>query len=373
MMTEVLPSVSLRQAETRRSIDSLQVLRGFAAVAVAVYHAQIIMAQPDYIGVSLLGGIATKGWLGVNFFFTLSGFLICYAHFADIGQPARWRRYAWRRFSRVYPVYWVYLTAYVTAAAIGIGHPDFSWEPLNLLASYSLVLLVPTPSLPLQPAWTLFYEVGFYIAFSSLILSRKAGLVVIAAWFVAVVINGLIFHNTAFGPLHAWNLYFLVGCGVFFAYRHLPHKFGRPILIGGIALLAIELALGIVDDHLGTADKRPWVLVALAFPFAAILLGTILTELRTSWRAPAFLMLLGNASYSIYLVHSPVLSVLAAIANRIPAAYANPWMIYGLLVVFSVAAGLASHLIVERPLLAGIRKLQALRRTPTRVHMASDS
>lgn len=357
-MTETAaPATAPVHAEPRREIGSLQVLRGFAAIAVAFYHAQIIMAQPEYGGITLLQGIATKGWLGVNFFFVLSGFVICYAHFGDIGKPQRWARYAWRRFSRVYPAYWVYLTAYIGAAAIGIGHPDFSWEPLNLLTSYALVLITPVPSLPLQPAWTLFYEVGFYILFSTLILNRRLGMAVMATWLTAVIIYSLILGHTGFGQLHAWNLYFLFGCMAFLAYRRLPGALGLPILGVGLAIFLAELSLGLVDDHLGTADKRPLMLLALATPFALILLGTIMLEIRMHWRAPALLKLLGNASYSIYLVHSPVLSVIAGIANRLPAVHQHPWLLYIAMVLLSVAAGLFAHLFVERPLLEGVRRL----------------
>lgn len=345
----------------RQALDSLQVLRGFAAIAVAFYHAQIILAQPEYFNTVLFHGIATKGWLGVNFFFVLSGFIICYAHFSDIGRPDRWKRYAWRRFSRVYPVYWVYLSAYIAAAAIGIGHPDFSWNPLDMLAAYSLLLVKPAPSLPLQPAWTLIYEVNFYILFSILILNRRLGTAVAALWCGAVLLNSILLGHTALGPLHAWNLYFLAGCLVFLAYRRMEGKPGLPWLVAGLALFALELALGIVDDHLGTADKRPLVLVALAFPFALIMLGTILLERRGTRLSSRLLMLLGNASYSIYLVHSPALSVLAGIARRFPAAHAHPYLLYALLILLSVLAGVMAHMIVERPLVELARKLSARR------------
>jgi peptidoglycan/LPS O-acetylase OafA/YrhL len=49
-------------------------MRGLAAVAVAVFHAHVILARPEYGGFTILPGLATKGWLGVNFFFELSGF-----------------------------------------------------------------------------------------------------------------------------------------------------------------------------------------------------------------------------------------------------------------------------------------------------------
>ncbi len=45
-----------------------------------------------------MGGLANKGWLGVYFFFVLSGFIILFAHWKDLGRPGQLKRYAWRRF-----------------------------------------------------------------------------------------------------------------------------------------------------------------------------------------------------------------------------------------------------------------------------------
>jgi len=50
--------------------------------------------------------VAQFGHAGVDFFFVLSGFIIFFVHGKDIGKPSRLPHYVWRRFIRIYPVYW---------------------------------------------------------------------------------------------------------------------------------------------------------------------------------------------------------------------------------------------------------------------------
>ena len=356
---ECPPSAPL--VEPRRQISSLQVLRGFAAIAVAFYHAQIIMAQPEYGGITLLQGIATKGWLGVNFFFVLSGFIISYAHHNDIGKPDRVGKYAWRRFARVYPVYWIYLTGYICAAALGIGNPDFSWDLEHLLSAYSLIPMTWAPSIPLQPAWTLFFEIGFYLVFACIILNRIFGLTVITIWVLAIGYTSFILGQNDFWPLHVWNIYFLVGIGTHLAYRKTPTHWWPMILAAGVITLIAMLGLGLIDDHLGKAIKKPLAILALAIPFAMILLGVILLEGATGWQAPKSLMFLGNASYSIYLIHSPVLSVLAALSHNFISINVHPLLLYSAFVTLSVAAGAIAHLVIEQPIINALNKAKARR------------
>lgn len=76
----------------------------------------------------------------------LSGFIILMAHHNDIGRPERFSAYVTKRIIRVYPAYWVYLTGFIAAAAVGLGYPDFSWNPRNLLTAYLLVPLASDTS-----------------------------------------------------------------------------------------------------------------------------------------------------------------------------------------------------------------------------------
>ena len=141
-------STNVPSASSGSSIQSVQVMRGLAAISVVAFHTSLIMAQPEYGGLRSFEWITSCGWFGVNFFFVLSGFIIFFAHAKDIGRPGRLTAYLWRRFSRVYPAYWVFLTLFIFAALAGVGKINFvvSWG--DLLSSYTLLRWVKYPSIP---------------------------------------------------------------------------------------------------------------------------------------------------------------------------------------------------------------------------------
>ncbi len=81
--------ISVTQKTSRQPFQSIQAMRGLAAMSVAAHHTSLIMAESKYGGVSAFEAVTSKGWIGVNFFFVLSGFIIFLAHSKDINRPAR--------------------------------------------------------------------------------------------------------------------------------------------------------------------------------------------------------------------------------------------------------------------------------------------
>ena len=96
-------SVSNTQSGSKFAL--IEALRGLAATAVVFYHTA--RHTDKAYGTPLLRQIFQFGHAGVDLFFVLSGFIILFVHFRDIGQPGRLSYYANRRFTRVMPTYWV--------------------------------------------------------------------------------------------------------------------------------------------------------------------------------------------------------------------------------------------------------------------------
>lgn len=335
-----------------KRVDSVQVMRGLAALAVVFYHVYIILRQPEYGGNEILPGLARHGLLGVNFFFILSGFIILLAHKKDLGRPDRLPRYFYRRGVRLYPVYWIFLTAYVVAAGVGLGYPDFSWEPSKLLSAYALIDFAPPYSLPLKVAWTLLYEVRFYLFFAVMIYSVRAGIALFTVWMIAVLVAYFMGVRDAWNFLSPWNVYFVFGMGVYLLLQRLDGRAGIPILLVGMAMVGIYMAnFSLTMSEL--KGEFEYVLFWLAPAFSCIILGMVLVERQFNLPMPKFLMFLGDASYSIYLVHSAVISVLALVARKLGLVETvNANLLFVGLFVISSACGSIAHLLVERPLAA---------------------
>jgi len=347
-----------------RSLNSLQVLRGVAATMVVFYHTYLILAQPEYIGQEIFGGVASRGWLGVNLFFVLSGFIILHAHSKDIGRPEAIKNYAIKRFIRVYPIYWVFMIAYMLAASAGLGYPNFEWSTVNLISAFTLIKFAEPLTLPLRVAWTLFYEITFYAMFVLFLINRKLAIAAFSAWAVVILISVFLFDKRDMGLLNVWNLYFPAGMLAYLGFRYLSPRLGPAVLLAGIVLLGVMAATDL-GARATLAGNYPTSLLALALPCIMIILGATLWERQARWNTPRVLNLLGEASFSIYLVHSGVLSLAAILYVKLQLTFISPVACFFLAAGASVVAGVIAHLLIEIPVLERLRRF-LLKRTQHR-------
>ncbi len=173
------PAAKPASHEGRIKLESIEAGRGLAAIAVVLYHASRHVNAA--YGAPLLASTFQFGHAGVDFFFVISGFIILFVHYGDVGQPARLNHYLERRFTRVLPTYWVALGLTVLLSLAG-GHA----LPRFVDAVWSVFLLPSHREPILGIAWTLQYEIAFYAVFAVLIANRFVGLAIMAAWFLAV-------------------------------------------------------------------------------------------------------------------------------------------------------------------------------------------
>ncbi len=160
----------------RERLGVLEVGRFVAAATVLLTHYFGEMAHyANAAWSAVLVNIPLPFPLAVEFFFVLSGFFIMSAHYADFGRAGRVPVFWWRRICRIYPMYWVAL-----GVTLLFLHPPAA---LGKLLTLALLLPVPAPEF-VPPAWTLRYEVGFYIVFG-LCLLPYVGRWLLALWVVS--------------------------------------------------------------------------------------------------------------------------------------------------------------------------------------------
>jgi exopolysaccharide production protein ExoZ len=152
-------------------ITSLQVFRGIAALAVVIHHA--VLSTDAFVGVlpPQVDSFLRMGYLGVDFFFVLSGFIIMYAHLDDRPSGLAVRRYAFKRLVRIFPPY---LPLSIGMIALYAALPGFSASGGREFSWVSSLLLLPADQPPaLSVAWTLVHEMQFYTVFLLFFLSRR--------------------------------------------------------------------------------------------------------------------------------------------------------------------------------------------------------
>jgi exopolysaccharide production protein ExoZ len=342
-------------------LQTLQAGRALAAISVAAFHLSITMGVARYGGVPVFAEFTKHGSRGVDFFFVLSGFIILFAHVRDIGKPRAWGEYIYRRFVRLYPIYWLYTAGVVVLLALGFGtQADLPDNFRDWLSSVTLIRF-SDGSPPLPVAWTLFHEVAFYAAFSTLILSRRLGITVLALAACACI---ALYHyplpeeRTPFNVYTAaYNLYFLLGMGAYWLFR----RGGRGVVefaLGAVIFVAALMTMGL-----------PYKLspLLLAFGLALLVAGATKLEHAGSIKVPRFLAFIGNASYTLYLVHLAVEGLLLKIALKTHLyQLVGPQVTYLLVLASTVCAGCAAYALIERPLLAWLHARHKRRLLATR-------
>ncbi|MGZ5201292.1 MAG: acyltransferase family protein [Telluria sp.] len=335
-------------------IKTLQAGRALAAISVAAFHLSLNMGASRYGGTPVFRDVTQYGKHGVDFFFVLSGFIILFAHSRDIGHPSAWGNYLYRRFVRVYPIYWLYTLVFVLVLMVA-GGTDASM-PGNLpdwLTSLTLVRFTPVAP-PLGQAWTLFHEVTFYAVFSVLILNRKLGLLALGAFMVVAFVfypaEAGELPRTAFNVYTSdYNLYFLCGMGAFLLYRKGGN--GPAEALCGAAMAVVALAIA--------ALPVPLARLLLASGLALMLSGLATLETTGRLGIQGWLAFAGDASYSIYLTHINVEGVLLKITARLHAnALLGPHIVFFIVLAATIAAGCLAYVLAERPLLKLLRRGQ---------------
>lgn len=305
----------------RGRLETVQAIRAIAALLVATTHGMgesLKAVTPP--GHSLLSVCVDRGQFGVDLFFVVSGFILAHISYAQLSKPAYAKHFIIRRIARVVPVYWFYLTMMIgiTLALPHVMHTKDDLTVPYVLASYGFFPFprpstgAPEPVLGL--GWTLNYEMYFYIVFCfAIMLFKKDALKALLAYFAVAFLIGQLLQPQSLA-LASWtnDIVFEFGYGILIALafnnRHRP---SRPLAFTMFFLgIAVWLCIGLDPDLSITPGVRLSVYqwrgflwgVPAGLIVASLTLGTSDARIR---QHPGLRSLakLGDASYSLYLVH----------------------------------------------------------------------
>ena len=331
---------------------SIQHLRAAAALMVVAHHAL------EQVG---LGGPRTAFLQGgVDVFFAISGFIIWRT---TATRPTSVGAFLRRRLMRIVPLYWL-LTSVVLAVLLAAPRllQTTRFDPAHVAASYLFVAWPnPAPGVGMRPlmvpGWTLNYELFFYGLFAlALLAPRRQRAAAILVALAALTLLGLTFAGAASPGLRFYTSPLLLefALGVLAAIAVERRRVPPPAACAALAACSVFVlaASGWAGGDLSRFIRLGLPAGALVFALAG------LEARRGAPRWPAALML-GDASYAIYLAHPLVMSALAQAWRRLAPEGAPPELFVLVGVVCGALAGLAVHLWVERPIAA---RLQPARR-----------
>jgi exopolysaccharide production protein ExoZ len=296
-------------------MDSLQVLRAFAASAVVLFHC-------DWTGIASFG---------VELFFVLSGFIICYAAARDPDQ------FFLKRAIRVVPLYWAATLSIICGA---IMLPQLF--PGSVVTTETIVkslFFIPFARADgevyplLFLGWTLNYEMFFYLIFGLSLTISKHKAPVLAAIIIMILVALHPILKTLGVALDFWTkpilLYFVVGIAAYGLW--LKRGYWTQRLSPKVAMVASAMTF-----TLFVIDAPSWFAAHLVIKgFLAVVLLLMLVRLDGFVTWPAWILLLGDASYSLYLLHPYAIEAI----DRLVYPLSSAWMGVTLTLVACALAG----------------------------------
>ena len=342
-------STNMIRSQPHARLDCVQLLRAVAAVAVVTHH------------IRLFG----NGAWGVDLFFVISGFIMCYVT-EDSG-----RRFFAKRIIRVVPLYWtgtlaVFCVALVFPSLLDHTTADFG----DLLKSLFFIPFkkghntVPVLFL----GWTLNYEMLFYLIFSlSMAVSHKRRAMVASALLIGIAIAG------RWVPDHPVPFRF----------------FSRPVIIEfAFGMLCYELFIATAGHRMRSrtiASRLLWTAAGAIF-IACMPLATIFAPFEDPvirWgilaalsfyciiyglsgvRLPLLAVIIGDASYSLYLFHPYVIQIFTKTSPAYSGTGAPAYFMAVLVIVLCCVLSVISYRYLERPVTEYLRKRFVDRSAPS--------
>jgi peptidoglycan/LPS O-acetylase OafA/YrhL len=375
------PARAPRSATDDR-LPALDGLRGLAALLVVVYHSWDA-SRFAAVGGGAVRDVISAGFLAVNFFFVLSGFVLFLPAAKGAGSLGARSAYAVRRIARIVPAYWLALVlALVLFPLLAPAGRTFanSVSPESVFAHFTFTELelrfIPGYEGPLgfvvnHPVWTLAVEMTFYalLPFVALAWFRRPfaalGLTValscgLRIWFAPdeqLLSLPLVYAaDFGFGMTAAW---------LYVRRRDALHRYALALgLIAGAALLVLMVVIGAADPVEVRERVRHSALVSTAAPllFAGV-------ALACAFRPPRLLAgrvarWLGALSYGVYLLHIMVIHFLVNTAGfRHDGSTGAFLAILAVAVPVSLAAAAASYRLLEEPARTRARDWLAARAT----------
>jgi peptidoglycan/LPS O-acetylase OafA/YrhL len=354
--------------------ESLTAWRGIACLSIVIFHSLFngdLSIVPESRTSVALVEILRRFWIGVPLFFVISGYCVLASADRLRHQNAPVKEFFWRRFRRIYPPYWIWLTlagltVYLVETFIQPGF--FRWgmitNPagltpwqwignLTLTETWRSNFTLGVQWMWLSPAWTLAYEEQFYIVVGLMLIATRRFFFQGFALVTLVVVIGTVY--PFWGPkaegtfLDGKWIMFAAGILVYFVVNYsTPHRrFWLCLLLWFGILTALADPRQLLNSRVDEPNQM--YLAAFSFALLAIFLHRRDQQLVNCPVLRPFFYC-GEMCYSIYLVHWPVALVAGGIFKSLGINGTAAILLIGLpgCIIITVSVARIFHVLIER-------------------------
>jgi len=348
--------------KTENKIGIIQAFRGIASLLVVFFHARLYINFSNNLnfGTWLFG----SGAIGVDIFFIISGFIMVYTTQASDGSSKYTMTFFAKRFFRVWPTYFIITVLYFIFVSKDYSASDFMPHLKDLCKSICFIPIAFNDAVGSAPfygyatmpqGWTLNYEMYFYLVLGiSLFFRKYRWIMFFSTMIMALVLLPLIYGvfswdaytdyqlrgiylNLITNPI-IWDFVFGVIIGLLFLSKYFTFKIGSvPLIVLLIAVFLLVLFQYFSGYRGGHGPSRWGGLMAV------FILLVVLYIKNVNIKVPHYLSWLGEISYSLYLVHFPVQTILfqVVINSNYPRFASHPLMFFVTITVSLITAAIS--------------------------------
>jgi peptidoglycan/LPS O-acetylase OafA/YrhL len=330
-------------------------LRGVAAASVTLFHLYDSTPVTEHLAMvlpSFMDGLLRLGFLGVDLFFVISGFVISLTLHNRLRTIPEWGRFFLRRQLRLDPPYWTTIAlSIVSALALNAIRPSVH-APVPSVSDVVVHLFYLQDFLHRKSIvgifWSLCFEVQFYLFFGALVLARVRwnisgrlfGWLMMPLYLLSVA---CFWHLVPYPDGLFISRWFEFFTGVI-VYMYWRKEFSLPQVSIYLGLLLIVILVNpATDNEIAQVTAVTVMIIGLTF-LLAVESGGVQT-----WLSSRVLRYLGDISYSLYLMHALVGIRLLKILVGERSTVSGTLAMYAVALVVSIAASDLLFRTIERP------------------------
>ena len=338
---------------TNTRVNEIDLLRFIAALAVVIFHYTFCGFAVDAMTVMpypLLAPISKYGYLGVELFFMISGFVILMS-----AASGNIKEFIISRLIRLFPAFWACCT--ITALFIFlIGSPRYHISLGQYLINMTMLSgFVDVPSVD-GAYWSLFVEIKFYLLVTLVLLIKKIDQAqkILAIWLLVSVVLQLInisYHLSQF-LIASYSAFFIAGGAFFLIWSKGFSIFRLFIIVVSWGLAVFQSVSGLTyTENIAHTEMNVFVVVGIVTAFFVVMFFISLK--KTGQLGRLNFGVIGTLTYPLYLLHQNIGYIIFNVYYE----KVNPHvLVWGTLLIMIVAAKMV-HIFVEKrmaPLLKNV-------------------